>query len=310
MKRVAFFVEPEWAYGVIHYDLTKWLHRHDVRAFVMPWNRQYTIQEVQELSDHIDFFVSSPAGLEALCIHHYQIQPEQCIVVCHSREDIEYFYKLPKEFRDRVARYGAVSDWVKHEWRPYIAEEEKAAGIDSAQGRKIFLCTLGIDYWSFHSPVRERLENIGYAGAYKVAHNAHIKRAYLVDEVALKTGLELKVAIQYHNLFSTMQGYYPKIGAVVICSTHEGAGLPLMEAAAAGCLVLSTPVGHWERGGLEGAIELPIDEAQLVERCTEAISYYRNNPKEYRLRCQQMQDHAKQYDWSNGHLNSWIDLIK
>jgi glycosyltransferase involved in cell wall biosynthesis len=276
----------------------------------MPWNRQYTVQEVQELADHIDFFVSSPSGLEALCLHHYGIQPEQTIAVAHSREDIDYFMNLPQDFRFRIARLGAVSDWVKNDWTSRIQAEELQLNIDPQLGRKISLCTLGIDYWNFHSPIAQSLESVGYAGAYKVAHNDHIKRAGLVDQICEKSGLPLKVAIQYHNLFSTMQGFYPSTGAVIVSSTHEGAGLPVLEAAAAGRLVLSTPVGHWERVGPVGAVELPLDAEQLVERAVETLQFYKNNPREYRLRCTQMQEHAKQYDWSNGHLGTWIDMIK
>ena len=47
MKRIIFFIEPEWAYGVIHYDLVKWLQPYNIRASVMSWTRQYTVDEVQ-----------------------------------------------------------------------------------------------------------------------------------------------------------------------------------------------------------------------------------------------------------------------
>lgn len=301
MKRVVFFVEPEWAYGVIHYDLSKWLQRHDIRASVMPWNRQYTLQEVQDLSQHIDYFVSTPYGLEALCIHHYGIQPEQCIVVCHSREDIGYFLNLPQEFQDRIPKWAAVSDWVRAEWKEHLDLQGREHQID--------VCNLGIDFWNFHAPIADRLESVGYAGAYRVEHNQHIKRTDLVDRICEQTNLPLKVAIHYHNLFTTMQGFYPQVGAVIISSTHEGAGLPALEAAAAGRLVLTTPVGHWERIAGVGAIELPLEAEALVHHCVEALNYYKNNPREYRSRCLQMQDYARSYDWSAGPINEWIQLL-
>lgn len=301
MKRVVFFVEPEWAYGVIHYDLSKWLQRHDIRASVMPWNRQYTVQEVQDLSQHIDYFVSTPYGLEALCLHHYGIQPEQCIVVCHSREDIAYFLNLPQEFQDRIPKWAAVSDWVWGEWQERLKLQEREHAIE--------VCNLGIDFWNFHSEPGERLESVGYAGAYRVEHNQHIKRTDLVDRACQQSALPLKVAIQYHNLFTTMQGFYPQVGAIVVSSTHEGAGLPAMEAAAAGRLVLSTPVGHWGRICGPGAIELPLEPEALVEHCVEVLSYYKNNPREYRMRCLQTQEYARSYDWSAGPIDEWIRLL-
>jgi len=297
MKRIVFFVEPEWAYGVIHYDLIKWLQPYNIRASVMPWTRQYTVDEVQELSQHIDYFVSTPSGLEALCIYHYHIHPEQIIVVCHSREDIEYLLKLPETVSNRIAKLGAVSNWVR--------DEMIRMGIQ----KPIQVCTLGVDYEQFYSPIAKELEIVGYAGAYKVLHNDHIKRAHLVDKAVGRSGLGLKIAIQYHNSFMTMPGFYPQVGAIVVSSTHEGAGLPALEAAAAGRLVISTAVGHWDRIGLRGAVEMPIEEEAFVDSCAETLTYYKNNPKEYQARCLTIQEHAREYDWSN-HIESWVELIK
>ena len=121
--------------------------------------------------------------------------------------------------------------------------------------------------------------------------------------------MPLKVAIHYHNSFNTMPGFYPTVGAVVISSTHEGAGLPALEAAAAGRLVISTPVGHWDRVGYKGAVEVPIDEVQFVDRCAGALSFYKNNPKDYEARCYGIREHAKGYDWQY-HIESWINLIE
>ena len=181
----------------------------------------------------------------------------------------------------------------------------------AAQERQheLLVCSLGIDYWNFHAPVAKRLTSVGYAGAYRVEHNAHIKRTELVDQICEQTGLPLKVALHYHNLFTTMQGFYPQVSAVIISSTHEGAGLPALEAAAAGRLVLSTPVGHIERIGPKGFVELPLNAEELVLRGVEILNYYKNNPTEYELRCTQMQEHAKTYDWSAGPISQWVQLL-
>lgn len=297
MKRVVFFTEPEWAYGVIHYDLVKWFHREYQLASVMAWNKQYTVQEVQELSQHIDYFISTPSGLLALCIHHYGVAPEQCVVVCHSKEDIYHLLDLGQEFISKLAKIGAVSRWVKEQM------------IELGITRDINVCTLGIEYAQFKSVPAKELNMVGYAGSYKVAHNDHIKRAHLVDHAVERAGLPLKVAIHYHNSFNTMPGFYPTVGAIVISSTHEGAGLPALEAAAAGRLVISTPVGHWDRVGYKGAVEVPIDEVEFVDRCAEALSFYKNNPKDYEARCYGIREHAKEYDWQY-HIESWINLIE
>jgi glycosyltransferase involved in cell wall biosynthesis len=106
-----------------------------------------------------------------------------------------------------------------------------------------------------------------------------------------------------------MPGFYPQVGAVVVSSTHEGAGLPALEAAAAGRLVISTPVGHWDRIGTKGAVEMPVEAESFVQCCSETLIYYKNNPKEYQVRCLTIQEHAREYDWIN-HVESWVELIK
>ena len=66
MKQVTFFTEPEWAFGVIHYELVKHLFVHDVNATVLPWNKQYTAQEIAELAAVVEAFVSTPYGVAIL----------------------------------------------------------------------------------------------------------------------------------------------------------------------------------------------------------------------------------------------------
>jgi glycosyltransferase involved in cell wall biosynthesis len=105
-----------------------------------------------------------------------------------------------------------------------------------------------------------------------------------------------------------MPGFYKKVDAVLIASTEEGAGLPLLEAGAAGKLVISTPVGHYSRVGPKGADFVPIVEHEFIEKTVELLSYYKSNSEKYRQRCLEIQHHAQSYDWKYV-IDNWIEIL-
>jgi len=148
MKQIVFFTEPEWAFGVIHYELTKYLFCHDVNATVLPWNRQYSHLEMAELSDKIDYFVATPYGV-AILIDSYQIAPERCIAVAHARMDIECLMTFLPEYRARLAGYSVVSEWLRQQSAELGVEREPA------------VTPIGINFNSFFTwPARE-LRTVG-----------------------------------------------------------------------------------------------------------------------------------------------------
>jgi glycosyltransferase involved in cell wall biosynthesis len=105
-----------------------------------------------------------------------------------------------------------------------------------------------------------------------------------------------------------MPGFYKSVDSVLIASTEEGAGLPLLEAGAAGKLVISTPVGHYSRVGNAGANFVPIAEDEFIEKTVEILSYYKANPEQYRQRCLEIQHHAQSYDWKFV-IDKWIEIL-
>lgn len=75
---------------------------------------------------------------------------------------------------------------------------------------------------------------------------------------------------------------------MIIASTEEGAGLPALEAAAAGRLVISTPVGHWpERAGSEKGITVPIEESAFTEQVIAASRNTKMIPRHLRAPAEQ-----------------------
>jgi glycosyltransferase involved in cell wall biosynthesis len=297
MKKVLFFTETEWAFGSIHYELIKYFFRHRINASVMPWDKPYSQLEINELVTAVDYFISSPYGV-AILIDRYCVPPEKCIAVAHAILDIECLQSFLPEYVQRLHGYSAVSQWL----------------VDQSQLRNInrvpMLTPVGINYAAYHSTINTHLSVVGYAGAIN-ANNIHraIKRYWLIEQATKSAGLEFRAAHHYHNSWVTMPGFYKQVDAVVIASTEEGAGLPALEASAAGKLVISTPVGIWlAKAGASGHT-VPIDESEFVKQTVDLLNYYRDNPTAYQQKCLETQQHAQCYDWENV-IQPWVNLVQ
>ena len=297
MKKVVFFTETEWAFGVIHYELIKYLFCHDVNATVMTWSKSYSQLEVVELSDVIDYFISTPYGI-AILIDSYGIKPEKCIAVAHAKMDIECLLTFSSDNRARLANYGVVSDWLRDQ------------SIEMNVDRVTVVTPIGINYKSFFNWPSRELRTVGYAGAINPDNiHRHIKRPWLVEQATQAAELNLKIAHNYHNSWVTMPGYYKTVDAVIIASTEEGAGLPALEAAAAGKLVISTPVGIWLAKADDSGHTVPIEENEFIKQTVDWLNYYRHSSDDYQIKCLETQQHARRYDWGNV-IHHWVELIK
>lgn len=312
MKRVVFFIQPDWAFGVIHQELAKYLFPYAIDCKILPWNISYTIEEMLELNNTTDLFVTTPHGWRFLGHNYKTVSPEKCIIVSHAKVDIAELlhYHGAEEFL-KFKEYACVSNW--------LINVSKELGIE----RNAKMLPLGLNHSSFQTPVSDSLRVVGYAGFFhqkedfteqqikdKLALPKYHKRAWLVKQATEMAGLHFKAAATYHNSFVTMPGFYKSVDAVISASTEEGAGLPIMEAGAAGRLVITTPVGHYpERIMNPGADVVPIDETEFLEKTIELLSYYKCNPEKYRQRCLEIQHHAITYDWKYV-IDKWVELLK
>jgi glycosyltransferase involved in cell wall biosynthesis len=292
--RVMFYTEPEWAFGAIHYELTKYLFAHGINATVLNWEKEYTEKEITELASNIDLFVSSPYGIDIL-IGRYGIAPEQCVAVAHAVWDLNHLVAYDSAVIDRLHGYSVVSDW--------LAEQSAAMSI----ARTPAITPVGINYDSFYTAPSANLKTVGFAGATDNVHR-EIKRYWLAEQAALDAGLEFKLAQGYHNSYATMPGYYKTVDALIVASTEEGAGLPALEASAAGRLVISTPVGIWKSQAGTSGHTVSVDELEFVKQTVELLNFYKNNPQDYVAKCLSTQQHAKQYDWS-AVIRHWVHLL-
>jgi glycosyltransferase involved in cell wall biosynthesis len=107
-----------------------------------------------------------------------------------------------------------------------------------------------------------------------------------------------------------MVGYYKGVDSVIMSSTEEACGLPMLEAAAAGRLCIGTPVGYFAENGLKGGgIQVSLEENQFVNEVSAILNYYKNNPDQYRRKCLDIQEYARyNYDWSKV-IDQWIELF-
>lgn len=300
MTRTVFYIDSEWAFGQIHYELAKVLYSKGIDASVLPWQHPYTLQEMTELAAVTDTFVTNPNGYITLQTD-YGINASHIIVVAHAVYDLDYLYQHGGAGAfDSARQFIVVSDFLR--------QTAKTMGIT----RTPTVVHLGINTDRYATTPATTLRTIGIAGKFHRIdpHTGYdLKRGYLVERCAQALGLEVKIAENYHNSFVTMAGFYPTVDCVIIASTEEGAGLPALEAAAAGRLVISTPVGHWpELVGDEGGITVPIEEAAFVENVVTILRNYQNDLPSFAKKCRAIQKHSSKYDWENV-VDDWVTLF-
>jgi len=311
-KRIVFYFEPNWAFGVVHYELSKYLWDLGYDCRLLPWNKSYTREEMWELNTTTDLFVTTPHGWRFLGYDYQTVKPEQCAIISHAKLDMtELIHYHGHDDFNKFHSYSAVSNW--------LIDVGKELGIT----RETNLTPVAINTNAFYSPVNDCLRVVGYTGSFHqeqefskdqinsdLAQPKYHKRGWLVKKAVERTGLGFEVAQPYHNSYIPMPGFYKKVDCIISASTEEGAGLPILEGGAAGKLIISTPVGHFkERVGAAGGEEVPIPEDEFVERTVEILEYYKANPVKYRERCQQIQEHSQSYDWEHV-VDKWAEVLK
>jgi glycosyltransferase involved in cell wall biosynthesis len=175
------------------------------------------------------------------------------------------------------------------------------------------IASLGINYSEFCTEISERLTTVGYASSMSVkTYGIEWKRGKLAEAATREAGLAFKVAGSTANQmsFHDMPAFYRSVDAVVTSSISEAAQLPVMEAAAAGRLVIGTPVGHFPLKAYQGAgIIAPIEPDKFKAFTTATLRYYAQNPAAYGDKCLLIQEAARKFDWQYS-IGDWIELIE
>jgi len=299
-KKLLIYGYTKWSHGRVYYDLCKQLYRLGYIVDLLDWQASHSTY-IKQLIPYYDLFITALDGVGILA-DMYGVPYEKIIAVSHHEFDIRMLIEQKgMQIFDRFANYGVVSEFLY------------CVSLMRGVSRVPKIASVGIDYLEFSSEISERLQTVGYASSMSVkTYGVEWKRGDLAEAAAREAGLEFKVAgwtgkqISFHE----MNEFYRSVDAVVTSSLSEAAQLPVMEAAAAGRLVIGTPVGHFPLKAYQGGgIIAPVEAEKFKSFTARTLRYYKENPDAYKEKCRGIQAAAKQFDWQES-IGEWVDLIE
>ena len=304
-KRVVFFTEPNWAFGSIHSSLCKIFYPH-INGEILDFFKEYSIKEIQEIDSSTDLWVTN---WPALLINKYHVQPEKIAFLAHAQWDILTTQRdLPKEICQKLNRFGVISESLR----------TCANAFFHGHFPKPHLTRLGIHWSRFASRGQEcpvsQFKRIAVMGAYE-SYNVfgqEIKRGNLVYETVKEIndtyniGLEFVTFPKAHYL--TMPQRYTEVDCVVMASTEEGGGLPMLEAAAAGRLCIGTDVGYYAE--VPYGLHLPTEKYEFKDALKQSLLHFANpnHFSELMNLCVEAEKAALEWDWSH-RRQEWFDFL-
>jgi predicted O-methyltransferase YrrM/glycosyltransferase involved in cell wall biosynthesis len=299
-KKVLIFGYTKWSHGRVYYDVCKHLHRRGYIVDILDWQAKHA-DYIRELIPYYDFFMSALDGVSILA-DSYGVPHERIIALSHHELDIRMLIEQKGiEVFESFANYGVVSEFVY------------SASLMRGVPRVPMVAPLGINYSEFHADIRERLATVGYASGISVkTFGIEWKRGELAAMAAREAGLEFKIAGSTENQisFHDMPDFYKSVDAVLTSSISEAAQLAVMEAAAAGRLVIGTAVGHFPLKAYQGGgIIAPIEAEKYKAFTASTLRYYKENPAAYIDKCHSIQEAAKNFDWQYS-IDAWVELIE
>ena len=298
MRSVLFFTENEWAFGQIHHALIKRLWSNGIYAHLLDWSKPYNLREFRNIAARFDLFVTTPCRIGML-VNQYGVPPSKIVAMAHAAKDIYWGIDgVGTAFFDQLGGYA-----VNH---PDLIEISKTYGIS----RVPTLLNVGIDFDFYYAPVCGSLQTLGYAGA--ITHfeitGRECKRAQLAQAVAEAAQLPIETSTQKDERlhFLAMPAFYSGIDCLLVPSMSETAGLPALEAAAAGKLVISTNVGYFD--GSFGEI-CQMEGTAFFEDAIGHINRHRQDENLYRYVCEYSQQYVRDnFDWSVL-MNEWLNVL-
>ena len=310
MTKVLFFTQNRWAFGSLHQGLIKELYKHGVYANLLDYTVGYSQEEFDFLIDTYDYFVTNPESIPPLM--SYRVPLNKIVAVAHAEWDI---YVAARDLVHNTTNYydihsyGCISDKLVDMFN----------SLNPHSKVKAQRVTNGINFDAFYAKPSESLRKIGFGGKMVGCNffGVDIKRGHLVQKVSelinVDTGftgiyIDFIPNRTYHYL--AMPGYYKTVDALIMASTEEAAGMPMLEAAAAGRLCIGTPVGYFKDNGLKGGGHIVnLNEENFIEETLDILQLYKYNNDAYKKKCLDIQEYAKEnYDW-NKVVNQWIELF-
>lgn len=286
---------------MVYYDICKHLHRRGYIVDIINWQVNHA-DYMGELINYYDLVISALDGVRTL-VEVYGVPADKLIGLSHHALDIRILIgQMGVDVFERLAGYGVVGY--------QLFDASAVFGVK----RHPLVVHLGVNFDEFRADIPERLATVGYAGSFshKTIDGIEIKRGELAEAAAHEAGLAFKVAgstadqVSFHD----MPGFYKSVDVVLVSSVTEGAGLPVREGAAAGRLVISTPVGDFPLRAAQGiGIIAPIESDKYRNFVAATLKHYKDNPAAFVEMCRKTQDAARQLDWPNM-IGDWVELIE
>ena len=299
--KILIYGYPAWSHGRVYYDICKHLYSKGYIVDIINWQANHA-SYMAELISYYDIFICALDGVRTL-VEVYGVPTAKILGLSHHALDIRVLIdQMGVEIFERLAGYGVVG------YQLYDAS------VIFGVRRHPLVVHLGVNFDELCTDIPERLETLGYAGSFsqQSLDGIELKRGALAEKAAREAGLDFKVAgstadqISFHD----MPAFYKSVDAVLVSSVTEGAGLPAREGAAAGRLVISTPVGDFPLRASQGlGIVAPIESHKYKKFVTATLKYYKDNPTAFADICRKTQDAARQLDWQYM-IGDWMELIE
>lgn len=297
--RLLIFGYSRWSHGRVYYDLCRHLHARGFVVDLLDWQGKHN-QYMAQLASYYDVFMVALDGVSVLS-DVYGIPLERMIALSHSQFDVRMLIEQKSAaVFERFAGYGAVSESIY------------CASLTQGVERAPMVAPLGVNYAEFHNEVADELRTVGYATSMStITFGIEWKRGQLAAQAAEQAGLPFLVAgstadqVSFHD----MPDFYRSVDAIVMSSLTEAFPLPMLEGAAAGRLLIGTPVGNFPQMACRGGgILAPVESDRFVNFCAETLGHYHRDRMAYRDKCREIQEAARLYDWRY-HITSWVDLV-
>jgi hypothetical protein len=289
VRKVLFYTSSFWAYGSLHYGLIRRLYSRGVLANLLDWDKQYQVEEMQQICDAHDIVVTTSRHLSL--VHNFGISPDKIYVVVHGEIDFN-------DFRPDM-NYGYAKVGV-------VANNIKVKAVDLGIQKDVHLLRCGVDFNYYKSKPATNLKSIGFASIYRrIENGVDIKRGELVEQIAKDCNLGFNKSKHYQYL--SMPSFYRSSDCIIQSSTKETIGLPMLEAACAGRLTIGSEIGYIHEFNhlRHGGIVVPTDEFGFVDKTKQVLDYYKKDSIAFHQRCKEIQEYARyNYDWEY-FLDDW-----
>lgn len=295
--KLLFFVDPNWAFGLIHNELVKHLSAFGWQADLLPWNKSYQRDEMKAIVSRYDRVVTICSVLK-IVLQDYDIPAEKVIVFAYSDYDIaKAFLEVPRNTFDLVKGYAVPSH--------NLLSISLALGVT----RVPTVLPIGLTLSRYAGPIAQSLRVVGYGTALERKNHAGVefKRGRLGADIANECNLLWRPSNSWHYL--AVPGYWPSVDCCLGTALYETAPIPQLEAAASGRLVLCSNVGNVAELAADGIVEmLPAGENEFRTEAIRKLTEYRDDPDAYVAACERARDGVTRYDWSVV-IESWMEFF-